>query len=100
MRIARIPWRTALAVVRAHHYLPNATAVGQVALGVFIHERLVGVALFGQGARSVHRLFTGTTPGRVLTLLRFWMDDGLPRNSESQALGLCLSYLRSLERTV
>lgn len=48
MRIARIPWRTALAVVRAHHYLPNATAVGQVALGVFIHERLVGVALFGQ----------------------------------------------------
>jgi len=87
----------AAAVVRPlmteRHYLHSMPGVVRECFAVYLADELVGGAVFTAGARHAHRLLQGAAPAHVLTLSRFWMDDGLPPNGESRVLGVILRDL-------
>ncbi len=66
-----------------------------MAFGVFDAERLMGVATLGVGPTNAFRLVEGAVGNDCLTLSRMWLEDELPKNSESRVLGM---IIRSLAR--
>lgn len=85
--IARVP-------VERHHYLHSVPGGTRLCLGVFDGASLQGVVVLGLGPRMAHRLVQGADPYDCLTLTRLWLDDALPRNSESWVIGQTVRFLR------
>ena len=65
-----------------------------MAFGIFVGARLLGALTLGAGPMNGHRLVAGAVPDDAITLTRLWLDDQLPRNSESRVLGIVLRSLR------
>ena len=94
LRVAPVPLRVAKALLVPHHYLHSVPGGTLMAFGIFLGARLLGALTLGVGPKNGHRLVKDAGPDDVITLTRFWLDDALPRNSESRVLGIVLRSLR------
>ena len=95
LQVCPIPQQVAKQVIVAHHYIHSFPGGTAIAFGVFDAERLMGVATLGVGPTNGFRLVDGATRNDCLTLSRMWLEDELPKNSESRVLGM---IIRSLTR--
>ena len=100
IRVRPIPHSVAGQICRGHHYLGTYPGGTVLAFGIFVCDKLVGVAVLGVGPPNGHRLFRDARREQVLCLARFCLDDLLPRNSESRSLAVILRYLRKRQSTV
>ena len=94
LRVAPIPVRVAKTLLVPHHYLHSIPGGTLLAFGVFVGAKLLGSLTLGAGPMNAHRLVAGAVREDAITLTRFWLDDKLPRNSESRVLGIVLRSLR------
>ena len=94
IRIAPIPIPFAKHLLVRNHYLHSFPGGTQLSFGVFSETRLAGAITFGVGPTNAHRLVDDAVSRDCLTLTRLWLDDELPKNSESLVIGLCLRSLR------
>lgn len=94
LRVKPIPAATARDLLVRHHYLHSFPGGTQLNFGVFSENRFMGAITFGVGPTNAHRLVDGAEARDCLTLTRLWLDDELPKNSESRVIGLCLRALR------
>ena len=79
----------------AHHYLRTMPGGTRLAFGIFSGDRLMGAVTLGVGPFNSHRLVSGATHDDCIGLTRLWLDDNLPKNSESRVLAV---IMRSLAR--
>jgi len=86
-----IPSAQAQALVVGKHYLHRRASCSQ-AVGLFCGEALVGVAMFGSPASpTICRGICGADERlNVAELTRLWVDDAMPRNTESWFLSRAL----------
>ena len=91
--VAPIPHAVAAHVVTERHYLHSPPSAVRLSLGVFAAGELLGVAMFNAGPRGGPSLFRGAKSPDVLSLCRLWLDDRLPRNSESRVLAVACRAL-------
>ena len=93
MTVIVIDTATARSCVVINHYLHRAPSISY-AYGLEHGGRLVGVLTVGSPAsRSVQKSVCPTAPGKVLELNRLWVDDDMPRNTESWFISRCLRML-------
>jgi len=90
-----IPFLAARTLLVRHHYLHSLPGGTRLAFGVFLNRRLLGALTFGVGPANAHRLVEGAVGDDCLTLTRLWLNDELPRNSESRVIGISLRALRT-----
>ena len=94
MRVAPIPFRIAKQLLVREHYLRSMPGGSRLSLGVFLGRQLLGAVLLGAGPSNAHRMVEGGDSDSCLTLTRLWLDNSLPRNSESRVLGVIFRHLR------
>lgn len=83
-------------MVVANHYLHRRPPISH-AFGVHLGKELMGVVTFGTPAsRHLQKSACPSDPGLVLELNRLWLDDALPRNSESWFVSRTLRQLPPL----
>jgi hypothetical protein len=95
LAVRPISHRAAKGLLVRNHYLHTMPGGTRLAFGVFSGDRLMGTVTLGVGPFNAHRLVSGATHGDCICLTRLWLDDGLPKNSESRVLAV---ILRSLVR--
>ena len=95
LTVRPISHRAAKELLVRNHYLHTMPGGTQMTFGVFLEQRLLGALALGVGPFNAHRLVSGATHGDCICLTRLWLDDGLPKNSESRVLAV---MLRSLAR--
>lgn len=66
----------------------------KLSLGAFVGERCLGCVVFSVGSRFIHTVVEGGRPGDVWELARLWLDDALPKNSESRVLAVAIRIVR------
>jgi len=93
-----LPPHVARALVVRHHYLHSWPGATRLCFGVFADGALLGVCTLGAGSINGHCLVEGATRADVWTLSRLWLDDRLPRNTESRVLGIVVRALRRFTR--
>ena len=94
LKVRPVPFPIAKEVLVRHHYLHSMAGGTQLSCGVFVGRSLRGVLTLGVGPPLVFRLVDGAEPSDCSTLSRFWLSDGLARNSESRVLGVVLRALK------
>ena len=94
--VALLPRRTAVDIIRRHHYSGRVVNNSYVHLGVYLGGALVGAMQLGHALnpRRVAHVVRNTRPGQMLELNRMWLDDAAPRNSESRALAMMVRFVR------
>ncbi len=95
LSVSPIPVSIAKQIVIRNHYLHSFPGGTQLCFGVFSENRLTGALTFGVGPTNAHRLVNDAEPRECLTLSRLWLNDDLPKNSESRVIGLTLRAIRS-----
>ncbi|MCP4987557.1 MAG: hypothetical protein GY928_16320 [Colwellia sp.] len=92
--VKEISGKEARAIVKLYHYSGKCVTNSNIHLGVYLLGRLVGCLQFGppmNGKKTISKLKCGND---LVELNRMVMDDEQPRNSESQAISLCLKYIK------
>lgn len=85
--------RTAGQLVVAKHYLHRRPPISH-AFGIHVRGKLMGVVTYGTPAsRHLQMGACPTRPGNVIELNRLWLDDELPKNSESWFVSRTLKML-------
>ena len=95
LTVRPISHRAAKELLVRNHYLHTMPGGTRLAFGVFLGQRSLGALALSVGAFNSRRLVSGATHGDCICLTRLWLDDGLPKNSESRVLAV---ILRSLGR--
>lgn len=82
-------------IVRANHYSKTVYSASRVHLGIYA-PNLLGVLQFGPAMNpaSMASVVSETKEDEYCELNRMWLDDSLPRNSESMAVSYALKYLK------
>lgn len=84
---------TAARLVVAKHYLHRRPPISH-AFGIHVGGRLLGAVTYGTPAsRHLQMGACPSDPSRVIELNRLWLDDELPRNSESWFVSRTLRML-------
>ena len=93
LRIATLGARHAAQLVVAKHYLHRRPPISH-AFGVYRHGDLMGAVTYGTPAsRHLQMGACPSDPSLVIELNRLWLDDSLPRNSESWFVSRTLKML-------
>ena len=95
IQVRPVSGKIAKGILVGNHYLHSMPGGTQMTFGVFLEQCLLGALALGVGPFNAHRLVSGATHGDCICLTRLWLDDGLPKNSESRVLAV---VLRSLVR--
>ena len=95
IQVRPVSVKIAKEIIVRNHYLHTMPGGTKLAFGIFSGDRLMGAVTLGVGPFNGHRLVSGATHGDCICLTRLWLDDGLPKNSESRVLAV---ILRSLAR--
>lgn len=93
--VTEIKSKFAATVVIEKHYLHRRPPIS-FAYGLFLDngETCVGVLTFGTPAsRHLQKSVCPTNPSVVIELNRLWVDDTMPRNTESWFISRCLAKL-------
>jgi hypothetical protein len=94
LQLRPVPFIVARGLAVRHHYLRSMPGGTQLCLGAFAGSHLLGAVILGVGPYLAHQLVDGASPQDCLTLTRLWLDDKLPRNSESRVIGMVTRALR------
>ena len=94
LRVSPIPIRIAKTLIVLYHYLHSLPGGTQLAFGVFLGQRLMGVLTIGCGPSQVFRLVADASADDCSVLTRLWLSDELPPNSESRVIGIVLRSLK------
>jgi hypothetical protein len=94
LQVMIIAPQVARVIFERHHYLHSMPGGTVLCFGVFVKENLYGALSLGVGPKNAHMMVDGANPTDCLTLTRLWLDDILPRNSESRVIGLVIRALR------
>lgn len=93
LRVATLSPKRAAQLVVAEHYLHRRPPISH-AFGVYLHGSLMGAVTYGTPAsRHLQMGACPSDPGLVIELNRLWLDDALPRNSESWFVARTLKML-------
>jgi hypothetical protein len=93
LRVGPIPISTARAIAEAHHYM-HRKPMASHAYGIFEDGAPVGIVTFGTPAsRHLQMGACPTDPSAVIELNRLWVDDRMPRNTESWFVSRALRML-------
>ncbi len=89
---------TANNIIKKNHYSGKCAISSYVHLGVYSNNELLGVLQFGYAMNpsSGNSIIPGTNNNQYLELNRMWLDDKLPRNSESQAVSFAIKYIKKI----
>jgi hypothetical protein len=91
--VAGIDHKTATKLVVANHYLHRRPPISH-AFGLYVGGELLGVVTYGTPAsRHLQMSACPDNPSLVIELNRLWLDDALPRNSESWFVSRTLRLL-------
>ena len=85
------------AIIVANHYSGKFYNASYIHLGAFWGDKMIGVAQYGYAMNPVSQgsVVAGTLPTEYLELNRLWVDDCMPRNSESAIVSLTLKVIRA-----
>jgi len=82
-------------IIKSHysHKIYNATYIH---LGVFAGNEMLGVLQYGYAMNPASQasVVADTEMDEYLELNRMWLDDKMPRNSESQAISCSIKYIK------
>ena len=80
----------------ANHYSGKFYNNSLIHLGLFVDRERVGVLQFGQAMnpQSMGGVVADTKIDEYLELNRMWLDDAMPRNSESKAISYAIKFIR------
>jgi len=83
-------------IIVQNHYSKRFYSGSYIHLGIFSRGLLLGVLQFGvaMNPASQGSVVEGTKVDEYLELNRMWLDDKLPRNSESRALSYGFKYIK------
>lgn len=83
-------------IIKKNHYSKKVYNATYIHLGVFIESKMIGVLQYGYAMNpaSCGSVVKDTEMNQYLELNRMWLDDVAPRNSESQAIGYSIKYIR------
>lgn len=83
------------AIIRANHYSRVHYSGSYIHLGLYAPE-LRGVLQFGAAMNPASQasIVADTEQDEYLELNRMWLDDEMPRNSESRAVSLAMTYIK------
>lgn len=96
LTVTNIERKIAQETVVREHYLHRRTSVSY-AMGLWDDEELVGVVTFGTPpSRHLQISACRTNPELVVELNRLWVDDRMPRNTESWFIARALKLLPPL----
>lgn len=82
-------------IIKANHYSKVVYAGSFIHLGVYA-PNLLGVLQFGAAMNPASQasVVAGTEQDEYLELNRMWLDDALPRNSESRAVSFAIKLIK------
>lgn len=89
-----IPVSIARIIFERQHYLHSMPGGTRLCFGAFVDNQLLGALSLGVGPFNAHRLVEGAAREDGLTLTRLWLDDNLPRNSESCVIAIVIRAVR------
>jgi hypothetical protein len=89
-----VPFSVAKQLLVRHHYLHSFPGGTKLAFGSFLGNRLLGALTLGAGPANAYALVDGAIAGDCLALIRLWLSDDLPRNSESRFIAIVLRFLK------
>lgn len=93
LTVERIESKRAAALVVEHHYLHRKPPISH-AFGLFNHGILVGVVTYGTPAsRQLQKSACPPEPSNVIELNRLWVNDLMPKNTESWFVSRTLKML-------
>ncbi len=96
LSVSPVSSATARALVVERHYLRRAPPVSY-AFGLYSGGELVGVCTFGvPPSRHLQKSACPERPEAVIELNRLWVDDAMPRNTESWFVSRALKLLPPL----
>jgi hypothetical protein len=99
--VAEIQAKDARDIVKKYHYSGKVVPNSSLHLGIFLHDNtLVGCLQFGTPMNKLSTPLKISTSSCMLELNRMVMDDTQPRNSESQAIGLCVKWVKNNRKDV
>ena len=91
--VAGMDKRTAAHVVVSNHYLHRRPPIS-FAFGLYRHGEVVGAVTYGTPpSRQLQMSVCPTDPSLVVELNRLWVDDAMPRNTESWFVSRSLRML-------
>ena len=94
MKVMPVPFRIAKMLLIQEHYIHSMPGGSRLAFGVFAGTALLGALTLGCGPMNAHRLVDEAKADDCVTLTRLWLDNELPKNSESRVIGVVLRALR------
>ena len=88
--------KEANSIIIKNHYSGKVYSATYIHLGVYDESGLVGVMQFGYAMNpaSMGSVVKGTKIDEYLELNRMWFEDGLPKNTKSQAMAYCIKYIK------
>jgi hypothetical protein len=93
LMISALSAKAATQLVVAEHYLHRRPPISH-AFGLHLHGKLMGAVTYGTPAsRHLQKSACPSDPGLTIELNRLWLDDALPRNSESWFVSRTLKML-------
>lgn len=83
-------------IVMRNHYSKKFFQASYIHLGLFDGEKIRGVLQYGyaMNPQSMCGVVADTAVDEYLELNRMWLDDGMPRNSESRAISYSVKFIR------
>ncbi len=95
--VEQMPRDDANALVVQNHYSGKFYNASYIHLGVIYRDEVMGVLQYGYAMNPTSQggVVAGTGPKEYLELNRMWLDDRMPRNSESAAIALSLKFIRT-----
>jgi adenine modification enzyme len=95
-KVAVIPYKMANEIIIKNHYSHKIYNGSFIHLGVFSFGKLLGVLQFGYAMNpaSGGSIVKGANQETFLELNRMWLDDELPKNSESMAVSYAIKYIK------
>jgi len=98
-----IPAKVARDIVKNYHYSHKVVPNSNLHLGIFDKQsnELVGALQFGPPMNpksTPNNIAEGSNSAEMLELNRMVMADDQPRNSESQAISLCINWIRKFRK--
>lgn len=83
-------------LVAKNHYSRKFYSASYIHLGLYVGKQIRGVLQFGyaMNPQSMAGVVEGTKIDEYLELNRMWIDDDMPRNSESKAISYSIKFIR------
>ena len=94
--IKEVDSKLANRLIIQNHYSATTPKGVKFHLGIWIEDKLYGIAQFGYGIRPTItcNFVNGTTHKEYLELNRLWISDELGANAESKSISLCLKWVK------